>query len=104
MYFLHESLIPLGEISHDLSLTQVSRHEHPNCHQSWAVNTTSWLLELARILEEDGDDEIAIAVYRKLAERVIPTDHELSELNRTSLVDRKVELSELNRTSHPLLD
>lgn len=82
--FLHEPLIPRGKSSHDLSSAQVSRREYANSHQGPAAHT-SWLLELARTFEETGDDKIAIAIYRKLTEVIIPTDHELSETNRTSL-------------------
>ena len=49
------------------------------------MNDTPWLVELAGIFEEEGDEQIAIAVYRKLAETITPMDPEVSEINRTSL-------------------
>lgn len=85
MYYYHKPSIPLGGSTHDLSLTQVSGHKNSHFHQSWAVNTTSWLLDLAQLFEEEGDNEIAIAVYRKVAEAIVSRDHEKSEANRTSI-------------------
>jgi tetratricopeptide (TPR) repeat protein len=62
----------------------VTGFDAPKLFQIRPVNATS-LLKLARTFEEEGDDEIAIAVYRKLAEGVIPRDHTITEANRTLL-------------------
>lgn len=77
---------PLGLSTDDRSPTfaHVTALKSTKLFQLRPANATS-LLALARTFEEEGDNEIAIAVYRKVAEGVIPKDDDLSLAEQISL-------------------
>lgn len=84
-FYFGEPLASLSASTSGLFLTRMNGHETRFFQQGSAVDTTSWLVELAQTFEEDGDDMIAIAIYRRLTEAIIPRDGTMRDINRTSL-------------------
>lgn len=82
--FVHTFLLAGSCISDGDSMMRI-HHETPVLHQEgWALNATSGLLELAQTFDEKGETEVAIALYRKVLNR-LPSDNQFPETHRTAL-------------------